>query len=80
LQFVGFYGGKDSLVPQSTAEPLQKILGSRYTHVVHPAAGHVSYLFTPSAWESHDVRALLPNPVDVLLEASSRAGARADKD
>lgn len=68
LQFVGFYGGKDLLVPEATAEPLKRLFGERYMHVVHPAAGHVSYVLSPNVWDKANPKALKPNPVDVLLE------------
>ena len=75
LSFVGFYGGKDSLVPDATADVLKSTLGDRYTHVVHPGAGHVSYVFSRKVWDPADPKGLKPNPVDALLEAYSRAGA-----
>lgn len=68
LQFVGFYGGKDQLVPETTAQVMEQVFGPRYTHVVHPAAGHVSYVFSPRVWERANPKGLEPNPVDVLLE------------
>ncbi len=68
LQLVGFYGGKDQLVPEATAEPLVRLFGERYTHVVHPGAGHVSYVLSPGVWEKAHPKALEPNPVDVILE------------
>ncbi|HEY3448514.1 MAG TPA: hypothetical protein VGK67_19315 [Myxococcales bacterium] len=68
LQFVSFYGGKDALVPEATAEPLKRLFGERYKHVVHPAAGHVSYILSPNVWDKANPKALTPNPVDVILE------------
>ncbi len=80
LQFVGFYGGKDVLVPESTAEVMKRILGDRYTHVLHPDAGHVSYIFSPKLWDPANPKGLKPNPVDVLLEAYGPTGeAKAEK-
>ncbi|MGC4115724.1 MAG: hypothetical protein QM765_14200 [Myxococcales bacterium] len=68
LQFIGVYGGKDVLVPETTAEPLKRLFGERYTHVVHPSAGHVSYVLSPNVWEKANPKALKPNPVDLILE------------
>jgi len=79
LQFVGFYGGKDALVPDATADVLKRELGERYTHVVHPGAGHVSYVFSRKAWDPANPKGLTPNPVDALLEAYGKAGARANE-
>jgi hypothetical protein len=71
MQFVGFYGGKDVLVPDETAEPLKRLLGDRYTHVVHPGAGHISYILSPKVWHPGP-KALDPNPVDLLLALAGR--------
>lgn len=76
LQFVGFYGGKDPLVPEVTAEPMKQILGNRYTHVVHPNVGHVAYLFSPKAWDAANPKGFKPNPVDALLDAYGKASAK----
>jgi hypothetical protein len=72
IQFVGFYGGKDKLVPEKSGRVLEKALGKRYTHVVHERAGHVSYILTPKVWDKSNPKALNPNPVDVLLEAYNK--------
>jgi pimeloyl-ACP methyl ester carboxylesterase len=66
MPVIGFYGGKDVLVPEATAEPLYRLLGDRYTHVVHPQAGHISYIFSTGQWRPGP-KALDPNPIDVLL-------------
>jgi hypothetical protein len=67
MRFVGFYGGKDVLVPDATAEPMKRLLGDRYTHVVHENAGHISYILSPKVWRPGP-KALDPNPVDVILD------------
>jgi hypothetical protein len=66
MHLVGFYGGKDVLVPDRTAAPLKALLGDRYTHVVHKNAGHISYILSPRLWRPGP-EALDPNPVDLLL-------------
>lgn len=67
LRVAGFYGGKDRIVPDSTAHPLQSTLGERYTHVVHAKAGHISYVLSPELWDQGHKYALDPNPLDVVL-------------
>jgi hypothetical protein len=74
LRVLGFYGGRDPVVPDATAQILMTLLGSRYTHVVHPQAGHISYVLSPRLWESGSPKALSPNPIDLIL-AAGRAGA-----
>jgi hypothetical protein len=37
--------------------------------VVHPVAGHISYVLSPRLWKSSDPRSFRPNPIDLLLEA-----------
>lgn len=72
LEFVGFYGARDRLVPDKTAEVLKKIFGKRYTHVVHEKAGHISYVLSPNVWDKKNAKALKPNPIDTLLELYNR--------
>ena len=80
LRVLGFYGGRDSVVPDSTAHVLMPLLGDRYTHVVHPEAGHISYVLSPRLWGSEHPLALSPNPIDLLLEAcAAPAGKRRKK-
>ena len=67
IKVVGFYGGKDDVVNQETADPLKQILGPRYTHVVHPGAGHISYVLSPERWKPGNQKAFAPNPIDVML-------------
>ena len=68
LKVFGFYGGRDEVVPDATAHCLLDILGDRYTHVVHPRAGHISYVLSPGGWYRDGKRPLHPNPIDLLLE------------
>jgi hypothetical protein len=68
LQFFGFYGGRDVMVPDRSAFCLMPIMGKRYTHVVHPTAGHISYVLSPKLWAPKDKRALEPNPISLLLD------------
>lgn len=74
LRVIGFYGGRDPVVSDATAQILITLLGSRYTHVIHPQAGHISYVLSPKLWETGSPRALSPNPIDLLL-AAGNAGA-----
>lgn len=62
LRIYGFYGGKDLVVPDSTAHPLFDLFGDRYTHVVHRRAGHISYVLSPRSWRSGPPKGLSPNP------------------
>lgn len=68
IKVVGFYGGKDDIINDKTAEPLKQILGPRYTHVVHPKAGHISYVLSPGRWSAGHEKAFDPNPIDVILK------------
>jgi len=72
IQLAGFYGGKDLVVPESTARILQRTMGQRYTHVVHPRAGHISYVMSPKIWSADHPAALEPNPIDLVLELRER--------
>lgn len=74
LRVLGFYGGRDPVVPDATAQILITLLGSRYTHVIHPQAGHISYVLSPKLWDAGAPRALAPNPIDLIL-AAGPAGA-----
>ena len=67
IRVVGFYGGRDLVVPDVTAGPLARALGARYTHVVHPRAGHISYVLSPELWDPGHPRALDPSPIDLML-------------
>lgn len=78
LELVGFYGGRDKVVPEATARVLERNLGERYTHVVHPRAGHISYVLSPEIWRPGARNALDPNPIDLVLERYRRAGATHD--
>ncbi len=70
LKILGFFGGKDVIVPDRTAHILVSLFRDRYHHVVHPFAGHISYVLTPEIWEKSDAPAsLAPNPIDLILEA-----------
>ncbi len=67
IEFVSFFGGRDKLVPEETGHILKKVLGKRYTHVVHEDAGHISYIFSISGWDKKHKKALNPNPIETLL-------------
>jgi hypothetical protein len=71
IKVVGFYGSKDEVVNHQTAEPLKQIFGQRYTHVVHPGAGHIAYVLSPERWSQAHKKAFDPNPVDVMLRLHS---------
>jgi hypothetical protein len=68
MNLVGFYGGKDNLVPNATGGVLKNIFGSRYEHVVHPRAGHISYVLSPELWQKNNQKGFAPNPIDVVLK------------
>jgi hypothetical protein len=77
LALIGFYGGQDPVVPDATGRCLEALFGRRYTHVVHPQAGHITYVMSPRAWDPSHARGLRPNPIDLMLEAwPSAASAR----
>lgn len=69
IPVVGFYGGTDPVIPDRTAYPLMTLLQDRYRHVVHPNAGHISYVFSAKQWDAGHPAAFKPNPVDVILQA-----------
>jgi hypothetical protein len=76
LKLFGFYGGRDAMVSESTANCMQNVFGERYKHVVHLHAGHISYILSPQAWNPSHPKALTPNPIDVLLaHACDRASS-----
>jgi len=68
IQLAGFYGAKDHLVPDETGKVMEKILKDRYRHVVHPQAGHISYILSPELWEKSHKKAFQPNIIDLILE------------
>ena len=68
IELFGFYGGKDLVIPGETAQVLEANLGQqRYTRVVHPAAGHISYILSPGCWKADHPYALDPNPIDLVF-------------
>lgn len=72
MPFVGFYGGTDPMILDRTGYPLMGLLGDRYHHVVHPNAGHISYVFSAELWDTASGSGLRPNPVDLLLELTEQ--------
>jgi pimeloyl-ACP methyl ester carboxylesterase len=80
IQLVGFYGGRDPVVPESTADVLKRGLGDRYTHIVHPGAGHISYVLSPEVWDPGHPKALDPNPIDVIVELRRKVQERRTPD
>jgi hypothetical protein len=68
IQLVGIYGGEDRLIPEQTARILERTVGERYTHVVHPKVGHVTYIVVAAMWNKALPFAFKPNPIDVVLE------------
>jgi hypothetical protein len=75
LRVLGFYGGRDPVVPDATAQILGTVLGERYTHVVHAQAGHISYVLSPKLWDPTSPRGLVPNPIDLIAGAAGATGA-----
>lgn len=67
LRIISFFGGLDEVVPAKTASILVKLFGERYMHVVHPWAGHISYVLSPQTWSASHPKKLDPNPIDLLL-------------
>jgi len=74
LPIFSFYGGRDAMIPDRTAYSVMPVFGDRYRHVVHPHAGHISYILSPKSWKPGKPFSLDPNPVDLLLEAAQQAG------
>jgi pimeloyl-ACP methyl ester carboxylesterase len=72
IQLAGLYGGKDPVVPSSTAQGLVEAMGDRYTHVVHEKAGHITYIICPQLWNAGLPVSLSPNPLEVALELYQR--------
>jgi pimeloyl-ACP methyl ester carboxylesterase len=78
LKVFGFYGGRDTMVPDRTAACMEQVFGERYKHVLHLHTGHIGYVLSPRCWEVTDAKALKPNPIDVLLaHCCERSEARA---
>lgn len=73
IRVAGFFGGEDRLIPEQTGAVLARGLGERYTHVVHPKAGHVSYIVVPAMWNPKLPFAFRPNPIDVALQLHAGA-------
>ena len=71
IRVLGFFGGRDEVVPDKTAYVLMTLLGDRYTHVVHPDAGHISYVLSPRLWQNDHPKALVPNPIDLIARTAS---------
>ena len=69
IPVTGFYGGTDPMIPDRTGYPMMKLLRDRYRHIVHPNAGHISYVFSKKQWDPGHPNAFDPNPVDVILES-----------
>ncbi len=67
LPIIGFFGGRDVMIPDRTAYGVMALMGNRYTHVVHPHAGHISYVLSPKSWVARHPKGLDPNPVDLIL-------------
>jgi hypothetical protein len=76
IALAGFYGAKDKVVPPDTARVLAQLLGDRYTHVVHPGAGHIAYVLSPEVWDPTSPCALAPDPIDVVLELYRRSASQ----
>jgi len=74
LPIFGFFGGRDAMIPDRTAYGVMPLLGKRYRHVVHPHAGHISYILSPKSWRPNQPFSLDPNPIDLMLEAAQQAG------
>lgn len=72
----GFFGGTDPVIIDRTGYPLIGLLGDRYHHVVHPQAGHISYIFTPELWDPQGPHRFDPHPIDLILEAARPAAER----
>lgn len=72
IKLYGFYGGKDVVIPGETGQVLEaNVKGGRYTRVIHPAAGHISYIISPGCWKPEHKYALDPNPIDLLFDPAS---------
>lgn len=67
LRVVGIYAGRDLIVPDRTAYVLKGVFGPRYAHVVHPNAGHVSYVFSPRQWDRSFPGRFDPDPIDLMM-------------
>jgi hypothetical protein len=69
----GFFGGTDPMIVDRTGYPLMGLLGERYRHVVHPHAGHISYIFTPELWDPNSPVGFDPHPIDLFNQAARLA-------
>jgi len=67
IPVLGFYGGTDPMIPDRTGYALMNLLQDRYRHVVHPNAGHISYVFSTKQWDPGHPKAFRPNPIDAIL-------------
>ena len=76
IHLYGFYGALDEVIPDRTANVLTAVFGDRYTHVVHPGAGHISYVLSPNSWKTDNPRGFKPNPVDLLLGDAKKANGK----
>lgn len=72
IQLAGFYGGKDLVILPQTGDVLARNMGSRYTHVVHPKVGHISYILSAEIWDPKHRYAVDPNPIEVIKELYAR--------
>lgn len=70
IRMIGFYGGRDEIVPESTAAPLKKTLGGRYRHVVDPEAGHIAFVMSSKPWRAQQ------NPATVICEEYAKSSAK----
>jgi len=75
IPMLGFYGGTDPVILDRSAYPLMGLLGDRYRHIVHPNAGHISYILSPELWDREGRTGFAPNPVDAIVEAVGAADA-----
>jgi pimeloyl-ACP methyl ester carboxylesterase len=75
IRMIGFYGGKDQIVPDTTAAPLKKALGKRYRHVVDPDAGHIAFVMSSRPWRTEQ------NPAAIICQeyAASQRKPRAKR-
>ena len=71
ISLFGFYGGKDLVIPGETGQVLEANIKNRYTRVIHPAAGHISYILSPGCWKPEHRYALDPNPIDLVFDQVS---------
>ena len=79
IKVFSFFGGEDPVIPDKTGHVMMQIFGERYTHVVHPGMGHISYVLTPRAWQRSGAGALRPHPIDLMLACGDAASAKGGK-